>query len=95
MRVNPYLLTRRSAPKLRLPLAGRSSVTGMAWGAQGTGSASIGLEGTYLGVWQFTFTYNKYIGAATPFLNYSTLRYGSGNALADRDYLSFSLRRTI
>ena len=80
---------------VRYSVDGRSSVTGMGWGPQGTGSASVGLEGTYEGVWQFTLTYNKFIGEATPFVNYTNLQYGSGNSLADRDYLSFSLRRTF
>ena len=40
-------------------------------------------------------TYNKFIGEATPFVNYTNLQYNSGNTLADRDFLSFSLRRTF
>lgn len=80
---------------LRYVIDGRSSITGQSWGPQGTGSASIGLEGTYEGVWQFTMTYNKFIGEATPFVNYTNLQYNAGNDLADRDYLSFSLRRTF
>lgn len=80
---------------LRYVIDGRSSITGLSWGAEGTGSASIGLEGTYEGLWQFTMTYNKFIGKATPFLDYTNLQYHAGNTLADRDYLSFSLRRTF
>ena len=74
---------------------GRSSVTGQSWGPQGTGSASIGIEGTYEGVWQFGLTYNHFIGDATPFVNYTNLQYASGNTLADRDFVSLSLRRTF
>lgn len=80
---------------IRYAVDGRSSITGQSWGPQGTGSASIGLEGTYEGVWQFTLTYNKFIGDPTPFVNYANLQYGSGNSSADRDFLSFSLRRTF
>nr|WP_319563636.1 DUF1302 family protein [uncultured Rhodoferax sp.] len=82
---------------LRYAVDGRSSITGHGWGPQGTGSASIGLEGNYEGVWQFTLTYNKFIGEATPFVNYQTQppAYNSGNTLADRDFVSFSLRRTF
>jgi hypothetical protein len=80
---------------LRYAVDGRSSVTGQGWGPQGTGSASIGLEGNYEGVWQFTLTYNKFLGEATPLVNYANLQYNSGNPLADRDYISFSLRRTF
>lgn len=80
---------------LRYAVDGRSSITGHGWGPQGTGSASIGLEGTYEGVWQFTLNYNKFIGKATPFVNYTNLQYNSGSPLADRDFVSFSLRRTF
>ena len=80
---------------VRYAVDGRSSVTGQGWGPQGTGNASLGLEGTYEGVWQFALTYNHFIGDATPFVNYTNLQYNSGNTLADRDYVSFSLRRTF
>ena len=45
--------------------------------------------------WQFTLTYNHFIGDATPFVNYTNLQYASGNTLADRDFVAFSLRRTF
>lgn len=86
---------------VRYALSGRSSVTGNGWGPQGTGSASLGLEGNYEGVWQFTLTYNKFLGEATPFVNYagatptSAPPYNAGNTLADRDSVSISLRRTF
>ena len=80
---------------LRYSVDGSSSITGQSWGPQGTGSASIGLEGNYEGVWQFTLTYNHFIGDATPFVNYTNLQYASGNTLADRDFVAFSLRRTF
>ncbi|MFA9218977.1 MAG: DUF1302 domain-containing protein [Sphingomonadaceae bacterium] len=86
---------------LRYIVDGYSSITGLAWGAPHTGSASLGLEGTYQGVWQFSLNYNKYLGKAEPFLNYAPLlsgghaTYTSGNPLADRDYLALSVRRTF
>ena len=84
---------------LRYTLDGNSSIT--PWDAKGNGSASLGLEGNYLGVWQFTLNYTHYIGQAVPFVDYSPLLsggsaiYGHGNPLADRDYVALSLRRTF
>lgn len=86
---------------LRYVVDGNSAVTGAGWGARGTGSANIGIEGNYLGVWQFAVTYTRFIGKAVPFVDYSPLLtggqavYGSGNALADRNFVALSLRRTF
>lgn len=86
---------------LRYVLDGNSSVTGAGWGAKNTGSANLGIEGTYLGVWQFALTYTHYIGKAVPFVDYAPLLtgghaiYGLGNPLADRNFLALSLRRTF
>lgn len=78
---------------LRYTLDGRSSVT--AWGPRKTGNLNLGLEGNYLNVWQVAFNYTHYIGAGVPFNDYTAGRFGSGNALADRDYVSMSVRRTF
>ena len=78
---------------LRYTLDGRSSVT--AWSARGTGSANIGVEGNYLGVWQFGLCYTHHIGAAIPFNDYSTGQFGAGNPLADRNFMSLNVRRTF
>lgn len=86
---------------LRYVLDGNSSVTGAGWGAEKTGSATLGLEGTYLGVWQFSLNYTHYIGKAVPFVDFSpilaggTPNFGRGNPLADRDHVALSLRRTF
>jgi hypothetical protein len=84
---------------VRYSLAGRSSIT--AWDAKGAGNTTLGLDGNYLGVWQFSVAWTHYIGKATPFIDYSPLLtggsviYGQGNALADRDTVSLSVRRTF
>jgi hypothetical protein len=84
---------------LRYTLDGRSSIT--AWDAHGNGNATLGVEGTYLGVWQFAVTYTHFIGKATPFVEYApTLSGGSpiysrGNPLADRNNIALSVRRTF
>ncbi len=87
---------------VRYVIDGNSAVTGAGWGDKGTGSANVGLEGNYLGVWQFALTYTHYIGKAVPFVDLSPLLqpgghaiFGHGNALADRNYVALSLRRTF
>jgi Protein of unknown function (DUF1302) len=84
---------------MRYSLAGNSSVS--PWDAAGNGSVSLGLEGTYLGVWQFAVNYTHFIGEAMPVTDYRPLATGGnpiggmGNPNADRDNLTFSLRRTF
>ena len=84
---------------LRYTLDGRSAVT--TWDARGNGNASIGLTGSYLGVWQFALTYNRFIGKAAPFIDYAptltggTPQFGQGNALADRHFTALTLSRTF
>jgi hypothetical protein len=84
---------------LRYVVDGRSSIT--QWDARGNGSANIGLEGNYQGVWQFALTYTKFIGKAVPFIDYSPAltggapKFGDGNAAADRDFVALTLRRTF
>ncbi|HUN90446.1 MAG TPA: DUF1302 family protein [Burkholderiaceae bacterium] len=84
---------------MRYTLAGQSSVT--VWDAKHTGSANVGIDATYLGVWQFGLSYTHYIGKAVPFVDYSPSLtggvpiYGLGNPLADRDYVALSVRRTF
>jgi hypothetical protein len=86
---------------LRYVVDGNSSVTGAGWGARHTGNANLGLEGTFLGVWQFSLNCTHYLGKAVPFADYSPLLarrsviYGLGNPLADRDHVALSLRRTF
>ena len=78
---------------LRYSLAGLSSIT--AWGAEGTGSATIGIEGNVRNTWQFGVNYTRYIGDSIPFNDYSKGQFGNGNPLADRDFISMNLRRTF
>jgi hypothetical protein len=84
---------------LRYTLDGHSSVT--VWDAQDAGSANVGLEGSYLGVWQFALTYSHFIGKAVPFVDFRPVAaggspiYSQGNPLADRHFVAFNLRRTF
>lgn len=84
---------------LRYTLDGRSSITN--WDAEDSGTFTLGLEGNYLGEWRFGANYTHYIGDAVPFVDFSPLLIGEsehfsdGNPLADRDYISLTLRRTF
>lgn len=86
---------------LRYVLDGHSAITGAGWGARHTGSANVGIEGNYLGDWQFSLSYTHFLGKAIPFVDYTPALsggspvYGRGNPLADRDHLALSLRRTF
>ncbi|MBI3368233.1 MAG: DUF1302 family protein, partial [Burkholderiales bacterium] len=83
----------------RYTLAGHSAVT--VWDARGAGSANIGLEGNYLGVWQFALNYTRFIGKPVPFVDLAPAAtggspiFGHGNPLADRDFVALTLRRTF
>jgi hypothetical protein len=84
---------------LRYTLDGHSAVT--VWDARGAGSANVGLEGNYLGVWQFALNYTRFIGKPVPFVDFSPAAtggspiFGHGNPLADRDFVALTLRRTF
>jgi len=83
----------------RYSLSGSSSVT--SWDSHGNGSFNVGVQGEYLSTWQFAANYTQYTGKAVPFIDYAPLAtggsaiYGHGNALADRNYVALSLRRTF
>jgi hypothetical protein len=63
------------------------------------GDFSVGLDGAYLDAWRFTLTYARFYGAKGLFqngLNGTTAQVKTfQNYFADRDFLSFSLRRTF
>ncbi len=62
--------------------------------ADGSGDASIGLNGSYLEVWRFSLSYTHYYGGVQPFIN-SNNNFSYGQSLKDRDFIAFSLRRTF
>jgi hypothetical protein len=59
------------------------------------------LQGLYQQAWNIDLTYTHYVGAAIPFTDYTPLLSGgsavrgTGNPLADRDYIALSLSRTF
>lgn len=88
---------------LRVPIglsyspAGRASALSSGFAVDKGGDLSIGLAGTYDGVWNFSLGYTHYYGKATSYLNgvagqnYQTF----GQALADRDFVTLSLHRSF
>jgi Protein of unknown function (DUF1302) len=81
-------------------LNGRSSaVFKFNGGVEHGGDLSIGVNGTYQQVWKGGINYVHFMGAATPFLirNPATgLPMESfGQSLADRDYISFNIKRSF
>lgn len=84
---------------LRYTLDGHSAIT--PWNARGNGTATLGVEGNYLGVWQLGATYTHYIGEAKPFVDFSpsltggSPEFSDGNPLADRNNIALFLRRTF
>ncbi|MHA4869937.1 DUF1302 domain-containing protein [Duganella sp. PWIR1] len=62
--------------------------------AEGGGDVNIGLNGLFRSVWKATLTYTHYYGSSGPFLN-SVNAYSYKQALADRDFVVFSLARSF
>lgn len=73
-------------------LGGNSAVVG-SFAAKNTGDMSIGLNGSYLDVWRFGLSYTHYFGKAGPFVYAG--HHVFNQSYADRDYVSFNVRRTF
>lgn len=73
-------------------LMGNSAVVG-AFAGEHTGDVSIGLNGSYLDVWRIGLNYTHYIGKASPFITGG--HHIFNQFYADRDYVSFNVRRTF
>jgi Protein of unknown function (DUF1302) len=73
---------------------GRSSALGPAFGSHKGGDFNVGLAGTYLAKYFFNLNYVNFYGpAGTPANAANQAQFKQ--ALADRDYVSFSLRTTF
>jgi hypothetical protein len=77
---------------LGVGLYGNSAVVG-AFSARHTGDMSIGLSGSYLDVWRFGLNYTHYFGKAGPFVALG--HHVFNQSYADRDFISFNVRRTF
>ena len=84
---------------LRYGLQGNSAA--MVSNPEGVGTATLGLTGTYLSVWNMALNYTHYLGKSEPFLDYGPLKtggdpeYTDGNPLADRNHITLTLGRTF
>ena len=80
------------------PRGSRSSVLGTGFGVENGGDFSVGVNGTYQQVWDLRLTYVQYYGTPGPG---TTALAGVGTvqtylqALSDRNFVSFSVRRTF
>ena len=77
------------------PKGSRSLALGPgAFPAEGGGDMSVGLNATYLSVWYAGVAYSHFYGAKRTFLDNNN-NYTYQQNLKDRDFLSFSIRRTF
>lgn len=74
-------------------ISGNSSVVG-SFNGEGVGDVSIGVSGSYLDVWRFGLNYTHYFGAEGTFIDAAGHR-SFKQSLADRDFISFTARRTF
>lgn len=73
---------------------GRSSALGPSFGPDKGGDINVGLAATYLGAWNANISYVHYLGDEGPTLdNASNAQFKQ--ALKDRNFVTFSLRRTF
>ena len=66
-------------------------------GAEDSGVYSVGVDGTYLGTWNFSLSYTGYIGSASPgsdIINGEN-EFSFKQNLKDRDFVAFSVNRTF
>jgi len=73
---------------------GNSSALGTGFGVNRGGDLNIGLKGNYLNSWNLGLTYTHYYGPENTFLDASN-NYTYGQAMKDRDFVSFSVSRTF
>ncbi|SPO54613.1 conserved exported protein of unknown function [Pseudomonas sp. JV551A1] len=77
------------------PKGSRSMALGPSLPAEGGGDFSVGVNGNYLGTWNFSLAYNHFFGPERPFLAGESPTFGYGQYLKDRDFVAMSVRRTF
>lgn len=60
----------------------------------GGGDLNIGVNGTYLDTWRLSLSYTHYFGKEQPFVDANN-NFTYGQSLKDRNFLAFSIRRTL
>jgi hypothetical protein len=74
-------------------ISGNSSVMG-SFNGEGVGDLSIGLSGSYLDVWRFGVNFTHYFGDKGTYIDSNGHR-SYEQALADRDFISFTVLRAF
>ncbi|MDO8770053.1 MAG: DUF1302 domain-containing protein [Burkholderiaceae bacterium] len=83
------------SPSIGLGYAkGKSSAVGPGFGVDDGGDISLGLNAVYLGSWNLSVNYVKFLGNAAPTLDANSNAVYQ-QALKDRNYLTVSLRTTF
>ena len=77
------------------PKGSRSRVLGPAMPPEKGGDFSVGLNGSYLDVWRFSLIYTRFFGPEAPLLVGIPPAFSYRQNLKDRNFVSFSLRRTF
>ncbi|QFZ85171.1 DUF1302 family protein [Variovorax paradoxus] len=81
-----------------VPKGKSSAVFAFNGGVQRGGDVSIGITGNYRNTWEFGINYVHYLGRADSFLtppNSQTAVLSYGQALKDRNFVSFNVKRTF
>ena len=73
---------------------GNSSALGSGFGVNHGGDLNIGIKGNYLNSWNLGLTYTHYYGPENTFLDADS-HSSYGQAMKDRDFVSFSVSRTF
>lgn len=74
--------------------AGARSSLGPGFPAEDGGDFTLGLKGTYLGVWEVRAAYTKFLGNPATFLD-DTNSFTYQQSLKDRDFVAFRIRRSF
>jgi len=76
------------------PKGSRSRALGIALPPENGGDATVGLNATYLQVWNVSVAYTHFFGSAGPLLN-NTNNFTFQQYLKDRNFVSLSVQRTF
>lgn len=76
------------------PKGSRSALGPVAFPAEDGGDFTIGLNGTYNQAWKFNLAYTHFFGTAAPLLD-GNRSFSYGQSRKDRDFVSFTVRRSF
>ncbi|CAN7340339.1 DUF1302 domain-containing protein [Variovorax sp. LjRoot178] len=76
------------------PKGSRSRALGIAMPPENGGDLTVGLNGTYLGVWKFSLAYTRFFGSKGTLLDTNN-NFSYRQFLRDRDFVALSVSRTL